>query len=244
MTDALPAEPDHWHLPTLVDLIADGLKQEAAARDAAGDFCGLDGLNELNLHPLVAASLAAAGYGVWPEQRYPADRIFLRRNSGRRCDLVLTPPGRSLAALEGPMGQPLLPLGTTRAAALSRPIPLQEAYWLEVKTVAQHTAGAASGDYTSRLLRETLTDVRKMSTEPSLLHCGLLVLLFTADAETALHDLEVMRSRCIDRDLPVQAPERNGFKINDRLGNSHATVTLLPVWASPPGFREERSWSR
>ena len=244
MTGGLPVATGHWPVPTLVDIIADGLRQEAAARDDAGDFCGLDGLDELNLQPLVAASLTAAGYGVWPEQRYPADRIHRRRNSGRRCDLVLTPPGRSLAALEGPMEQPRLPLGTTPPAALSHPCPLQEAYWLEVKTAAQYTIGGAAGDYSSRLLSETITDVRKMSSEPALPHAGVLLLLFAADAETAHHDLGLVRSRCCAQNLPVLAPERNGFPINDRLGNEHATVTLLPVWTSPPGFREERPWSR
>lgn len=61
----------------------DGLEREQARR-------GLDAWDEVELHPLFAAAVAAAGYRCAREQRYPSAAAHSKRSAGRRCDLVVT----------------------------------------------------------------------------------------------------------------------------------------------------------
>ena len=68
---------------------------------------------------VVADALAAQpwGLGVHREQRYPADRARRRESEGERCDFVLTPDGRPLAA---PDDSTVLPPTPPQAQTLPR----------------------------------------------------------------------------------------------------------------------------
>jgi len=230
-TGDAPGTTDGWAAATLVEVIAHGLAREAAARDAAQEILGVDSLPELALQPLVATALREAGYGVWPEQRYPRARRDARRNRGRRCDLVLTTAGRPLAQLEGPDGHARLPF--PQAAAPGREdvsvVPLAEAFWLEIKNMAQHAAGTPAADYNAGLFAGWAADVRKMSSAPGLIYAGLLLIAFTADAGIARRDLDLWRLRCLAEDLPLLSPATAGFAINDRQGNAHCSLALFPI---------------
>ena len=224
-------DPGSWTASELVRAIAEGLEQEAAARDATQETLGLDSLLELALHPLVAAALSRAGYGVWPEQRYPGDRQDWRRTRGRRCDMVLTPGGRPLSHLEGLNGHARLPF--PQETNLSREgasvVSLAEAFWLEIKSVAQHAPGGPAADYSAGLFAEWVADVRKISSDPGLVYAALLVIVFTADAATACHDLDLWRLRCLEDDLPLLSPATTSFAIGDRLGNTQCSLALFPI---------------
>jgi hypothetical protein len=224
---------ESWDASELVQGIADGLEQEAAARDAAQERQGLDSLLELALHQLVGAAFRRSGYGVWPEQRYPVDRQNSRRNHGRRCDMVLTPAGRPLSLLEGMNGHARLPFPQeTHFCREGAPvIPLAEAFWLEIKRVAQHASGGPALDYSAGLFTQWAADVRKISSDPGLMYAALLVIAFTADATTARHDLDLWRLRCLERDLPLLSPATMGFSIGDRLGNAHCSLAIFPILA-------------
>ena len=147
----------HWNTNDLVDAIAAGLQKAAQAADLEHAISSLDARNELGLHPLIHRALAVAGYGVWPEVRYPADRQDRRRNRGRRCDVVLTPDHRPLGveaetmpslfegagAVAEPASsfhvaeaatEPLSRFQKTDAATDTSPVALSDAYWLEIKT--------------------------------------------------------------------------------------------------------------
>jgi hypothetical protein len=225
---------DSWTAGALVEATAEGLAQEAAARDAAQETMGVDSLLELALHPPVAAGLSKAGYGVWPEQRYPVDRRDSRRNRGRRCDMVLTPGGRPLSRLEGLNGHARLPFPqqTHLCREDASVVSLAEAFWLEIKSVAQHDAGGPAADYCSGLFTEWAADVRKISSDPGLVYAGLLLIAFTADAATARHDRDLWRLCCLKDDLPLLSPATAGFTISDRLGNSHCSLALFPILAA------------
>ncbi len=216
-----------WNAPEMVTTMAEGLHREAATRDAAHDPRGLDALKEIKLHPLLAAALGQAGWGVWPEQRYPTDRRQPWRNHGRRCDLVLTPAGRPLAAVEGANGNARLPFpqGDTHLS----PVPLRDAFWLEVKTVSQFRSGRPARNYSAGLLTAATEDVGKIASDPGLLYAGLLVIAFTLDQATALNDLDVWRLRCLQDDLPLLSPATTGFGISDRTGNGHCSLALFPI---------------
>jgi hypothetical protein len=224
-----------WNAEAIVEIVAAGLSRAAMDRDREQAVSGLDHLAELALQPLVGRFLRDAGFGVWPEERYPGDRTHRRRSRGRRCDLVLTPGGPPLGQRSPHPrgGQP--PESLTNGPGEGIPASEEslqvhgDAFWLEIKTVAQFSSRGPARDYGSRLLGDVAADVGKIASDPGIRHAGLLLILFTRDRETARHDLLAWQVRCLERDFPVFSPAVEGFPLNDRLGNGHATVALFPV---------------
>ncbi|MFG0252509.1 MAG: hypothetical protein ACF8NJ_06510, partial [Phycisphaerales bacterium JB038] len=142
-----------WSIADIADALAQGLRAAAEECDREQSVRGLDNLDELELHPLLQRALLAADYGIHNEQRYPGDRHKRKLSEGERCDLVLTPDGR---ALDAPAAQ-----GTLFAAP--DPVSLDEAFWLEVKVVAQWKEDGPNPRYTSELLEPVRRDVRKLA---------------------------------------------------------------------------------
>ncbi len=208
-----------FSLADIADAIEAGLRaeEERLAREQA--VHGLDALEELELHPILGEALRAGGYVVLPEQHYPLPQRRRTDTEGERCDLVMTHEDVPLQTLE-------------RAPTLFDPprlVPQDEAFWLEVKVVAQHTIEGPNSRYASQLLSEVRQDVNKLSRNPGILHAGLLVVLFTTDEATAEHDLAVWLDRCLQKGLPVGSPCLRRVAILDRLGNACCTVGLFPV---------------
>ncbi|MHC4109402.1 MAG: hypothetical protein ACYS0D_15365 [Planctomycetota bacterium] len=199
-------------------MIEEALATEARRLDAEQAVRGLDALDELLLHPILARGLESH-FGVFSEERYPADRTKRDQSEGERCDLVLTPDGRDLA-------QP------DRAPTLfdaPDPVGLDEAYWLEVKTVCQFALEGPNAGYASALMAAVREDVAKLAHDPGIRHAGLLVIIFAADEQVAAHDLDVAMHRALDRGLPLGAPYRRSFDITDRHGNRTCMAALIPV---------------
>ncbi len=208
-----------WSITAIADAVAAGLVCESARFDAEQAVYGLDSLDELALHPLIASALRDAGFGVYREQRYPADRRCRRVSEGERCDLVLTPAGRPLDAPEEPK-------------TLFDPpdaVSLGDAFWLETKVVAQFTANGPNRRYSSLLLGDVRRDVAKLAKDPGIRHAGLGIVLFTAEQHVADHDLAAWQQRCDELELPVAAPEIRHARVSDRLGNEVCTVALFPI---------------
>jgi hypothetical protein len=231
-----------WNAEAIVEIVVAGFSRVAGEREREQAIAGLDQLDEVALQSLIGEILRAAGFGVWPEERYPGDRLHRRRSRGKRCDLVLTPAGEPLrrecseTSLGGASSLPAgLPEGPdsgpkARLPAPGSPVQLHaDAFWLEIKTVAQYSPRGPARDYGSRLLGDVADDVGKIASDPGIRHAGLMLVLFTRDRETARHDLLAWQVRCLERDLPVFTPAVGGFPLNDRLGNGQATVALFPV---------------
>jgi hypothetical protein len=178
------------------------------------------------VHPLLAEGLRRAGYGAVGEQHYPIAGRRRRDTEGERCDLVLTPGGQDL---HDPGSEPTL---------FDPPdaVPLDEAFWLEVKVVCQHTAEGPNRRYASQLLSTVREDVSKLSRNPGIVHSGLLIILYAEDRPTVRHDLATWLDRCLQRGLPVGAPSIRTFEITDRLGNRLCAVALHPVGRTGTGF--------
>lgn len=209
-----------WNVSDIVDAVGEGLVRAARDRDQEQAVYGLDVLDELRLHPLILSSLREAGFGVWPEQRYPSDRTARRSKSiGKRCDVVLTPDGRPL----------LDPDAERTLFGDEEAVVLEAAYWLEVKTVAQFTVDGPFGRYAAELLSPVSQDIRKLSRDRLIFHAGLLLVLFTADRATAEHDLRAWEIRCLAKGYPVAPPVTRHIPIADRIGNSHLSVAIFPV---------------
>jgi hypothetical protein len=208
-----------WSIADIADTLALGVRLAGAERDREQAVYGIDNLDELELHPLLQQALRAAEHGVFPEQRYPGDRGKRKLSEGERCDLVLTPDGR---ALDVPAAQ-----GTLFAEP--NPVPLDEAFWLEVKVVAQWKEDGPNPRYTSELLEPVRRDVHKLAKDQGIRHAGVLLVLFTSDRQGAEHDLHIWQDRCLERNLPIGAPSIRHERITDRLGNSVVTLALYPV---------------
>jgi hypothetical protein len=191
----------------------------ARALDRETAVTGLDGLDEVQLHPIVAQTLIDAGFGVHRERRYPADLEKRKLSEGERCDLVLTENNRPLRA---------------EAAASTlfddpNAVDDEDAFWLEMKVVAQFTEEGPNRNYSPQLLSTVGRDVVKLSKDRGILHAGLLIVLFVQNEAIAEHDLGVWQDRCLQRGLPIAAPSRRTFPITDRLGNRLCVLDLYPV---------------
>lgn len=208
-----------WFPADIADAVATGLTQQAAHDDAEHAVYGFDALDELGLHPILQSALRKPGYGVWPEERYPGHWHKAKRSHGLRCDLVLTPDALPLRdqSVRGTLfddGQAVDP---------------QAAYWLEIKTVAQHQTDGPFKRYSAELLSPVANDVKKIWSDGVIQHGGLLIVLFTETQETAEHDLAVWHERCLGKGFPVGPPAVRGLPINNRIGNSWCTAAVFGV---------------
>jgi hypothetical protein len=200
-----------WSWPALADALAAGIGRAADAVELEQAVRGLDACAELALHPVLQAALRDAGYGVFAEQRFPRDRGQRKRSAGARCDLVVTPAATELA--DDTLG---------------------DALWIEVKVVAQFHALGPNRSYAAALQTPVWNDVKKLASDPAIVHGLVLLVLFTADAATADHDLAMWRTRAIARGLHLWPGVQRSLPIGDRMGNRLCTVALFPLDPSGP----------
>lgn len=217
---------------------------------------GLDALEEVDLHRLIAAGLAGAGFGVLREQPYPGDRTtarptgdqLARESERRRCDLVLTPePGLRIAdpvrTIKRRLAHERQAAGTLfeahaaataaeeEAAPQPGTIPPEDAFWLEVKLVGQYCYEAGipgpNRTYASQLVRGITADLAKLAADPHIDAGALLLILFTEDQRVADHDLVQAMHRCLDKGVVASTPITTSFPVLDRIGNTLCTTALI-----------------
>ncbi|MFI4862022.1 MAG: hypothetical protein ACIAXF_15250 [Phycisphaerales bacterium JB063] len=208
-----------WSTADIADALHAGLATQARADDAEHAVYGFDALDELGMHPLLRTALESAGYGAWPEQRYPGHWHKKKKSHGLRCDLVLTPDGVPLR--DPAVKDTLFDDGSACDA--------QAAYWLEVKTVAQHETSGPFKRYSAELLSPVANDVKKIWSDGVIQHGGLGLVLFTQAQDIAEHDLAVWHERCLRKGFPVGPPSVRGLEITDRIGNAWCTVAVFGV---------------
>jgi len=208
-----------WSSSHIADAVEAGLKRCAEEADLEQAVYGIDALDELGLHPLIYRALREDGFGVWPEQRYPGDRLKPRRSEGQRCDIVLTPDRL-------PLRDPLIKGTLFDDQPAADP---EAAYWLEVKSVAQHETSGPFARYAAELLSPVIKDINKIWSDGIIRHGGLLLVLFTETMEIAEHDLAAWHTRCLDRGQPVGSPAVRGFNINDRIGNAWCAIAVFGI---------------
>jgi len=205
----------------LADTVEHRLRRRAREDDLEQAVYGFDAKDELALHPLIREAFVDAGFGAWPEQRYPGDEHRSKKSEGKRCDLVLTPAPGALPLADRELQGTLFAQGPA--------CPLEHAYWLEIKTVAQHETGGPFARYAAELLQPVTQDVKKLWSDPSIRFAGLLILLFTADQTTAQHDLNVWHERCLARGFPVAPAAIRFLPITERIGNACCACALFGV---------------
>ncbi len=240
-----------WDLEYLVKVAAGALEAVSAESDAEQAVRGVDALDEVDMHPILAEGFARAGFGVFREWPYPSLPLLKRgktKTSERdRCDLVLTPaPGLS----------PRDPVAEARARAaaaatlfagivdeeVSAGCAALDCCWIEVKTVGQHVyrhgVPGPNAAYSSELTAAFATDLRKLGGERGVQHGVVLGVLFAASDEVLGHDVPIALHRCLDRGLSFGTPRREGFGIADRAGNRWCEVWGVPVNRPEPGLFE------
>ncbi len=213
-----------WPFIDVADAACEGLAARAEALDEEQSPRGLDALDEVRLHPALASGLTRRGYGCHREQRYPFDRARRRKSEGKRCDLVVTPRGLPIDATD-----PHQPSLFALPGEVPGGCPLAKALWIEVKTVAQFLESGANRGWTRALTHPAWQDVEKLARDPGLRLRAVLLVLFTADTETAHHDLAVWADLGRARGLPLAEPVLRGQPVADRFGNQRMTVALFPI---------------
>jgi len=208
-----------WYTDDIADAVHSALSDQAKRDDIEHAVYGFDALDELGLHPLIQAGLSDSGMGVWPEQRYPGHWHKTKRSHGLRCDIVLTPND---APLRDPAIKDTLFDNANACDA-------QTAYWLEVKTVAQHETSGPFKRYSAELLSPVTKDVKKIWSDGVIQHGGLLIVLFTESQEVAEHDLAIWHERCLRKGYPVGPPAVRGLQITDRIGNAWCCIAVFGV---------------
>lgn len=238
-----------WDLEHLGKVAADALSASAAALDAEQAVRGLDALDEVDLHPILAEGFARAGFGVWREWPYPSQALPKRHKTKQsdrdRCDVVLTP---------GPGVRPRDPVAEARARAAAAATlfagvvgeteaagcPAMDCCWIEVKSVGQfvyrHGVPGPNSVYSSELTAAFATDLKKLGGERGIQHGVVLGVLFAATDEVLGHDVPIALHRCLDRGLSFGTPRRAGFAIADRAGNRRCEVWGVPVNRAEEGL--------
>jgi hypothetical protein len=228
-----------WSATELARIAADAIARRVEELRVEQAVRGVDALAELGIHPILGAGFAQAGLGVYAEQPYPGEPALRPRHAEReRCDLVLTESAAvrlcdPVAVLkEGDKARE-----TLFAAALAAPTDPgtgpEEAFWLEIKVVGQHTftrgVPGPNRTYSAEVLVGPAEDAIKLEWDPHIRHAAVLLVLFTECRETALHDLGVLMHRLLDRELPVSSPVIEHVPIPDMIGNQVCTVALVPL---------------
>ncbi len=236
----------------LADLLARILADREEELRAEQAVRGLDALDELPLHRVLAEGLAGAGMGVFPEFPYPG-RVWADEDAGRRpgrnardrCDLVLTPsqglpPSDPVERLRERDEADRTLFGAHVREAIEREdndpgrgwIDPAEAFWLEVKTVGQFAFRAgvpeANRAYTSELVAAG-EDLGKLGADGVIRLGALLLLLFAADEATVRHDGVRFVHACLDRGLPAGSPVIRCVEIEERIGNTCCGVVLVTL---------------
>jgi len=209
-----------WSIADMADVVERGLRARVEEDDRAQVVRGFDALDEVALHPLIHESLRRGGYGVYPEERYPADRRRRKRSEGRRCDVALTPDGRPLAQpdVENTLFEP------------PDAIALPDAFWLEIKVVAQFTEEGPNRRYSAELLAPVRRDVAKLARDEGILHAGVMLMLLVADKEVAENDLQLWHSRCLERGFPTGVPAVRHTRLTERIGHGCCSIAIFPVY--------------
>ena len=228
--------------PVIVEACARGLQRRRDELVAEQAVRGIDALSEREIHPLLRASLEAAGLGAFAEVPYPGQPGKRPRHAERlKCDVVVTEssglavidPVAELRAVDAAAGTLFAPAAEEMAKGARRGVPPEESFWLEVKSVGQYcyTTGVPGPNrtYSGELLGVVPTDVPKLAADATIRHAGLMLVLFTETDAVAEHDLSVLMHRCLDRGLPVSWPVKESFGIPDMIGNRRCTLALVPV---------------
>jgi len=259
--------PHRWDAQAILDACEQHLRDHNSALDQEQATTGLDALDEVQVHPLLASALKAAGLGVLREHPLPGpdgqliDPKRLPKHSQReRCDLVLLPTNRHALIdwVREQKDRSCWQESLFQTLAMPPPLPdaslcvnAWDAFWLEVKVVAQHAfvdgVPRPNAAWSSQLVSSLTHDLAKLAAHhhhdaarpgSSLPNAALLLVVFAETPELIAHDLPIAFHRALDKAVafrsPLHASRRDassppGFAIADRIGNAWCQCILVPA---------------
>jgi hypothetical protein len=207
-----------WDFSTLADRLGQIVQQAEADLRLEQAVYGIDAKEELELHRVLAQGLEAH-YEVAREVHYPST-MGKKLTHRPRCDLVLTPKGRSLRLDSSP---PTL----FDAPNLCTPA---EALWLEVKAAYQFREGQVRhSGYGPQWRNNTIADLRKMEADLLIHEAGLLLIVFNESEEILTKDLDLFERLLIEKEVLAGFRQVRSTPILERMGHRLCTIALWPT---------------
>ena len=232
-----------WDLDAITEALAAGLRR--AETDLAEEHAvhGLDALDEVSLHPILASVLAASDLAVFRETPYPGQPGRLPKETERmRCDLVAAPRDSIGIADKVLQGKEMRGVSETLFADLAEQLAAppegetlpEDALRMEIKSVGQYSyvdgVAGPNRSYASQFNR-CRHDLKKLGLAKCVEHAALVLVLFHERPEIAEHDLMAFVHKCLDHHLPAAGLTTASLPIADRIGNTVCTVGLVRVRA-------------
>jgi hypothetical protein len=207
-----------WDFSTLADQLGAVIEGAEAELRLEQAVYGLDAKDEVTIQSMLAEGLKRQ-YEVCREVHYPSS-IGRKLSHRKRCDLVLSAPGR--------------PLRLDSAAPTLFDAPNQstaaEALWLEVKVAYQfREGGARHGGYGQQWRTKVIDDLRKMESEPLIKEAGLLLIVFNESGAILEKDLELFESMLALKEVLAGFRQVRSVPILDRIGHRLCTAALWPT---------------
>src|SRR5262249_10947789 len=106
---------------------------------------------------------------------------------------------------------------------------LESAFWLEIKTVGQHTINGPFERYSAELLAPVSRDIKKLANDNLIYHAGLLLVLFNENEAVARVVLVVWEACGLKRGWVVGGRLTRYFGITDGMGNGYMSCALFPI---------------
>jgi hypothetical protein len=210
--------PLRWDLVDLVDRLQSSLLSVENELRAEQAVHGLDVRDERALQALLAERLAAF-YSVAREVHYPST-VGKKLTHRQRCDVVLTPLGRSLRL---DRSVPTLFDPPDLASA-------EEALWLEVKVAYQfREGGVRHGGYGGQWRNAVVDDLRKMEAEPRICEAALVLIVFNESAEILEKDLELFEVVLAQKEVLAGFRKVRSLEILERIGHRLCTIAVWPT---------------
>lgn len=207
-----------WNLDEIADDMIDVLRCAEDDLRLEQAVYGLDALDELALHKVLAAGLSAK-HAVAREVHYPSS-VGKKQPSRQRCDLVLTEAGHPLRL-------------DTRPATLFDPPDMHgpgQGLWLEVKVAAQFAEGGRPHRGYGAQWRQGVTkDLQKMEQESALCEAALILVVFTATSQILDADLQLFEDHLAKTEVLAGFRQVRSCDILERNGHRLATVALWPT---------------
>ena len=214
----MPAVSLKWDFSTVEDRLEGVIRQAEADLRLEQAVYGLDAKDELTLHALLAAGLAAH-YEVAREVHYPSS-AGKKLTHRQRCDLVLSPRGRPLRLDSAP-------------PSLFDPPDLcdpADALWLEIKVAYQfREGGVRHGGYGAQWRTKVVEDLRKMVADDEIHEAGLVLLVFNESGEILEKDLQLFEDVLAQKEVLAGFRHVRSVEIWERMGHKLCTAAVWPT---------------
>lgn len=207
-----------WDIGLIADDMAAVLDAAEANLRLEQAVYGLDALDELQLHALLADGLAMK-HEVAREVCYPSS-VGQKRASRQRCDLVLTERGHPLRL-------------DTKPPTLFDPPDMHgpgDGLWLEVKVAHQFREGGGNHRGYGAQWRQGITkDLQKLDAEAAVREAALVLVVFTASEDVLAADLQLFEDHLAKTEVLAGFRQVRSIRITERNGHQLATVAVWPT---------------